>query len=112
MLKAIIVILVDESVFAGSDKFLEVDDERSKARICKPGKCLEELSSIINGAEVYLHLGGMVKMTRTKNYENFLKLRTKAGFRSHSALGKYITVSCRLDVCATVQLSAPRSMSV
>lgn len=111
-LEAMVPLQSDSSDIVWSDEFLEVEDERSKAFVCRLGNYLEVLQTTFNVVELFLRRNGAISLTQTKKNENFVTPAKEDRFRGQRALVEYIGLNCRPCNCATVQLSAPGEAKV
>lgn len=61
---------------------------------------------MFNGIELVEIQDDTIKMTQEKKIEELQIPKTEESFRSQRALAQYISVNCRPNICATVQLIA------
>lgn len=93
---------VDDSVIVVLDEILEIEDERSKAFLCKQRRHMEKQQTKLIGAELSPRLNGAVWMKRTELIADVVAPTTKNRFLSQRAPAQYILVNCRPEIYAAV----------
>lgn len=103
----VVTLQVDDTFGHGSSEFLELEDEKSKAFICKPRNLLKpEESQNFNGSTILYDKAGDYHLHQKEKLSNIQLPQTKEDLISLRAKLQYIGCSTRPDLCAQVQLLA------
>lgn len=86
VLSVVVVLQVDDSISAGSDEFLRMEDDKARTFLSKNRKRFEEEPTIFNGVELSELIHGKIQITRKKKIESLVTPTTKEGFKNQRAL--------------------------
>lgn len=99
---------VDDSLTTGSQTSLADENSAAEAFLSKPRQRIDRNIISFNALEVLKREGGTLFVRQREKTEGLTVPTTEKELRSQRAFVKYIEVSCRPDICATVQLIASR----
>lgn len=111
-LTGMVVLQVDDRLIVGTKEFLNNEGAESKKFIGNSRSSVDRTISLSNGLDIFLKDNPRISITQQKKIESLTILRTGKSFKKQHALAQYFGVTCRLNVCAAVQLIAPTNQPI
>lgn len=97
-LDGMVIIQVDDSLIACTQKFLNDDDSESISFLSKPRQCVSENPALLNGLEISCQGSGEISIRQQIKIKAPTVPTTEKGFKSQRTLVQCLGVSCRPDV--------------